>query len=540
MLSHFKIAPRLGLSFAIILALLIVIAGVALLRLNSLSVSSAKFVDEDVARVVNASAITIQAQAAALNLLQILATPERNKRISLYKIMDDHNAALDTILQDFKRDSLTANRHLLARLSAKREAYKQAFLETVDLVELDGEEAIRQFNSQTQPALKALLMAIEHFLSAQQARLHKEQESAEKSNQQAITLMTLLSLCTMTLGGALAILVSKSIVHPVHTVVTIAQAMSAGDLRAKLNHIESKDEMGHLMRVFQQMRGSLHRLISSIRDSSAGVKQLADALEQPVQRVDSGSNAQISTLADIRTSISAFASDSAQAAATAKEAKQQSERAKTLAAQGKSLITQTAQEFDTISLTITSTADAVEALRERSGSIRTLVVTVKDIAEQTNLLALNAAIEAARAGENGRGFAVVADEVRNLAQRTAQATGEINDVIDAIDGETQTVVERIGEGRSELEQGVSLIQKMIAPLGDLNAGAEASRIQLNALEQVIAAQAQESVQIEHHVRQIEDMSKDNQQAIAEVANTTQQLGALALALECSVSEFTLK
>ncbi|PCJ35631.1 MAG: hypothetical protein COA99_13755 [Moraxellaceae bacterium] len=538
LLSKFKISVRLGFSFSIILSLLIVITMLALFRLNSLSEYSQKFVDEDVARVILASEINIQAQAAAISLLQILSTTDRQQRIKLYTKMDAHNKVLDKIIDGFGVEAGAQETNQLSALIEKRMIYKEAFLETVEIVEYDAKEAIRDFNKNTQPALEALLLAIDQFLEQQQQALNIEQQAAEKDNQQAITIMAILSALALGLGALLAVLVSNSIVKPIGIAVAVAKRMSEGDLR-QLDTVSRSDEIGALLSAFQNMNSGLNSLISSIRDSSSGVHHSASDLEKPVNQVEAGSREQIEAVLRISESMITFSAGSVQAAATAKEAKEHAESAKIIAAEGEDLIHQTTTEFEKISSTIVSTADAVEALRERSISIRELVTTVKNIAEQTNLLALNAAIEAARAGDSGRGFSVVADEVRNLALRTAQATEEINAVIDAIDGETHTAVERIAGARVELEAGVSLIQQMVKPLSELNSRAALSVSELNALEAAVESQAKESAAIDANVRKIEAMTTDNQTAVKQVISTTQMLGDLSSALKDSVSEFTL-
>src|SRR6201999_2858592 len=100
---------------------------------------------------------------------------------------------------------------------------------------------------------------------------------------------------------------------------------------------------------------------------------------------------------------------------------------------------------------------AIEDLAARSQQIGGIVDTITGIAEQTNLLALNAAIEAARAGEQGRGFAVVAEEGRKLAEESSGAAGQISELIDQIQSETQSVVAVVADGARRTQDGVETV-----------------------------------------------------------------------------------
>ncbi|MDC9720953.1 MAG: methyl-accepting chemotaxis protein [Gammaproteobacteria bacterium] len=139
---------------------------------------------------------------------------------------------------------------------------------------------------------------------------------------------------------------------------------------------------------------------------------------------------------------------------------------------GEDSVKQAVDLINSIFTSITNLQSTVEELEENSSRVNEANQLIENIAFQTNLLALNASVEAARAGDQGRGFSVVASEVRELAQRSASAAKEINELITAVRQEISDTVRLTKENNTLLQQGIAAIENVSIAFSDIKRGAD--------------------------------------------------------------------
>lgn len=184
-------------------------------------------------------------------------------------------------------------------------------------------------------------------------------------------------------------------------------------------------------------------------------------------------------------------------------------------------------------------SDNVLTLSKQSNNIENILNVINDIAKKTNLLALNASIEAARAGDSGKGFAVVADEVRNLAERTKNATEEIEKIILSLQNEASSASQEMDKASEAVNFGLDNLGKVAGEIDETISG-------INGMYQSISPSAKDLVEQQKQIKYITENSysilqgiEESNRAIEEIDKTVSNMTTRALKLKQSVDQFKI-
>ena len=283
-----------------------------------------------------------------------------------------------------------------------------------------------------------------------------------------------------------------------------------------------------LRNLVQAINETTQQVSSAAQQSQATAMHLAEASDHQAQQITAASSA----INEMAVSIEAVSSHAAELAGEAN-------RSVDIAVRGNEAVQRTIHGMDSIREQIQETSKRIKRLGESSQEIGDIVELINDIAEQTNILALNAAIQAAMAGEAGRGFAVVADEVQRLAERSADATKQIEALVKGIQSDTKEAVASMEQSTAGVVQGAQLAQNAGQSLESIENVSKHLADLIRNISDSARQQASAANNISDTMNVIQEITTQTSAGTNETAASIGNLAELANELRRSVAGFKL-
>ena len=358
------------------------------------------------------------------------------------------------------------------------------------------------------PPTKKLDDIVAGVMKAAQTMQTQSLEAAQSRMHGAMTFILTIMALALAMGGALSVLIMRSISVPLHEAVMIAGEVADGNLSMRIE-AQGSDEVSQLRTAMGRMNDSLLRVVSQVREAADMVSHASGEIASGNMDLSSRTELQASNLQQTAATISQLSTGVQHSAEHAAQAESLAGKASEVAERGGAVVGEVVQTMNDINAS--------------SRKISEIIGVIDGIAFQTNILALNAAVEAARAGEQGRGFAVVASEVRALAQRSANAAKEIKILINAsvacVDRGTNLVGEA-GETMASTVQAVRQVRDVVSEIS------VSTRQQATGIDQVSQA-----------IGAIDNTMQQNAALVEEAAAAAASLRQQATALQSSVGFF---
>lgn len=446
------------------------------------------------------------------------------------KYIDRAIAAIDTLTNAFDNQNVLEEHH-----QAVKEAtapYRQNLLSLAE-----NDKKIDDLISQMRTNSHEIEKSVELIVKASKAKEVQQTHLIASTSKQLATTILIIALIATLFTLIVAFFTLRAIISSIRRTVGFAALVGQGDFSSEME-VNSNDEVGKLTASLNTMVNNLSNTFKKINSNAGTLQDSAGELFESAHTMSAGAeqasakttsvaaaaeemSANINSVAaaseQAATNVSIVATAAEEMSSTVKEISQNTQKAR--------MVTQEA-----VSLASSST-EKVDALGQAAGEISKVTEVITEISEQTNLLALNATIEAARAGEAGKGFAVVANEIKDLAKQTAEATKEIKNKIETIQGSTNSTVVEINR-ITEVIGDINVIVSTIAT------AVEEQNVTTSEISSNVGQAAEGISEVNENVAQTSSVSSEIAQDITEVSQVSSEITELSSGVNHSADKLS--
>ncbi|CBN53892.1 methyl-accepting chemotaxis protein [Kamptonema sp. PCC 6506] len=363
-------------------------------------------------------------------------------------------------------------------------------------------------------------------------------ESALSSLKIASIVIPIIALAIALTVGFLISQIVEGIISRVAQVQGQAEKVATGDLSTKVEVFDNtKDEIGKLQLAFVKMTENLNSLIRQVQQSGIQITSSATQIAASGKQLEATITEQVASTNQVAATARAIATTSGQLVKTMDEVEHTSNITAQSAGESQKDLMQMEKTMRKLADATGSISNKLGVISDKANNINSIVTTITKVADQTNLLSLNAAIEAEKAGEYGTGFAVVAREIRRLADQTAVATLDIENMVKEMQSAVSTGVMEMDKFTKEVELGVEDVRNIGTKLDTIIDQVQNLTPRFQQVTGSMEGQSQGAQQISEAMVQLSEASSQTAQSLREINGAISQLNEAAQGLRQEVSRF---
>ena len=538
-MKNWTLRQRILASFAVIIAIMLLMVVVSYSRLLKIEDGENSVRDDAVPGVYLSSMIRSAWVDSYLDTLQLIGLRDDKGLTDADKADFKSFEArvvqqMDNYAQTIRGDE---DRSEFDRFEALHQAYNKSLAVVLDSLQRgDLAGARKEFDTQLTPTWTAGRMKLNDIITENKNVADRATNAIDDAVSAAKISMFVSLAVAILAAGLCGLLLMRAIMAPMNRIVSILGTMRDGDLSKRLN-LERKDEFGAVETGFNDMMTELTALVSQAQRSSVQVTTSVTEIAATSKQQQATATETAATTTEIGATSREIAATSKDLVRTMTEVSTAADQASVAAGSGQQGLARMEETMHSVM----GAADLVNAklaiLNEKAGNINQVVVTIVKVADQTNLLSLNAAIEAEKAGEYGRGFAVVATEVRRLADQTAVATYDIEQMVREIQSAVSAGVMGMDKFSEEVRRGMFEVQQVGEQLSQIIHQVQALAPRVLMVNEGMQAQATGAEQINHALVQLGDASSQTVESLRQASFAIDELSQVAVGLRSGVSRF---
>ncbi|MFO5491427.1 MAG: methyl-accepting chemotaxis protein [Cuspidothrix sp.] len=322
--------------------------------------------------------------------------------------------------------------------------------------------------------------------------------------------------------------------------VNIAQKISSGDLTVQIQQADTQDEIGKLQNAFFTMNNDLNSLIRRIQHSGVQITTSSTQIAASGKELEATMTEQLASTNEVAATAQEIAATSKNLVKMMEKVAEMTNVTATDASESHNKLIDMENSMRQLAEARTAITSKLGIMSKKAGNINSVIVTITKIADQTSILSLNAAIEAEKAGEYGAGFAVVAREIRRLANQTAVATLEIEQIVKDMQSAVSTGVMEMDKFNNSVTNSVGQVNLISNQIGKVINQVQSLPPQFIQVNESMEEQSQGAIQISQAMEQLTDTSQQTVDALRETNGALEQLEEAAQSLRSEISHFQVR